>query len=69
MKIPTPRYQCALGKLQAEPMDVDAVKRDGWRKQRILVVHEDDERLDGFQREFVRQIGQQLYGEGGRSDG
>lgn len=65
MKIPPPRYQGALGKLQAEPMDVDTVKRDGWRKQRILVVHEDDERLDGFQREFVRQIGERLYGPGG----
>ncbi len=64
MKIPKPRYRCALARVLPEKLDPEAVKREGWRKDRILVVSESDERLDLFQREFVRQIGEQLYGKG-----
>jgi len=65
MKVPKPRYHCALARLQAETMDVDAVKRDGWREHRILVVSEDDERLDFVERELVRRLGERLFGPGG----
>ena len=55
--------QCTLGKCQPEPIDAEAIKRDGWNRQGILVVSRDDTRLDWVQRETVRQIGDQLYGE------
>ena len=55
--------QCPLGKCQTPPIDTEAIKRDGWRNQGILVVAHDDTRLDWVQRETVRQIGNRLYGE------
>ena len=62
MDIPIPRYRCPLGRLQPEPMDVEAVKRRGWREQRLLVVSLEDDRLDGMERELIRRIGERLYG-------
>ena len=55
--------QCPLGKCQTPPIDTEAIKRDGWRNQGILVVHQDDTRLGWVEREQVRQIGSMLYGE------
>ena len=55
--------QCPLGKCQPNPIDSEAIKRDGWNRQGILVVSRDDQRLDWVQRESVRQIGDMLYGE------
>ena len=69
MKIPTPRYRCPLGRLQPDVQDVDAIKQRGWRDQHILVVSPDDDRLDWMERELVRQIGERLYGTGGRHHG
>ena len=69
MKIPTPQYRCPLGRLQREVQDVDVIKQRGWRDQHILVVNADDERLDWMERELVRQIGERLYGNGGRRHG
>jgi hypothetical protein len=62
MKVPQYRYRCPLGNLQPTVLDLDAVKREGWRQDRILVVCEHDERLDFVEREFVRRIGKRLYG-------
>ena len=62
MKIPVNPYRCPLNRGQPEPTDLDAVKRNGWRGQRILVVAESDERLDFVEREFIRRIGERLYG-------
>ena len=62
MKIPTPRYRCALGRLQPDVQDLDAIKERGWRDQHILVVNASDERLDFIEREIVRRIGERLYG-------
>ena len=62
MKIPTPTYRCPLGRLQPEVTDLDAMKQRGWRDQNILVVNVADERLDLFEREFVKAIGERLYG-------
>lgn len=62
MDIPTPRYRCPLGRLQPESMDVEAVKRRGWREQRLLVVSLEDDRLDWMERELIRRIGERLYG-------
>lgn len=62
MDAPIPRYRCPLARLQPEPMDVEAVKRRGWRELRLLVVTLEDERLDWVERELIRRIGERLYG-------
>lgn len=62
MKVPTPQYRCPLGRLQPDTTDLDAMKRNGWRDQHILVINESDERLDCIEREIVRRIGERLYG-------
>ncbi|NWG75308.1 MAG: hypothetical protein HXY24_11980 [Rubrivivax sp.] len=69
MKIPTPTYRCPLGRLQPEPVDIEALKQRGWRDQHVLVVNESDKRLDFVEREFVRSIGERLYGKGGLRHG
>ncbi len=69
MKISTSTYRCPLGRLQPETTDLEAMKQRGWRDQHILVVSPDDERLDWMERELVRQIGERLYGAGGRHHG
>lgn len=69
MKIPTPTYRCPLGRLQPEPVDIEALKQRGWRDQHVLVVNASDERLDFVEREFVRRIGERLYGKGGLRHG
>lgn len=61
------RYRCPLGRLLPTKPDPEQVKREGWREQEILVVSLNDERLDFFQREFVKQIGEKLYGANGNS--
>lgn len=58
-----------LGRVQPIPMDVEAVKRQGWRKEHILVVNERDARLDFVEREFIRRIGERLYGDRRQSAG
>ena len=62
MKIPTPQYRCPLGRLQPQTTDLEAIKQTGWRDQHILVVSEQDKRLDFVEREFVRRLGERLYG-------
>ncbi len=62
MKIPAHMYRCPLGRLQTQRTDPDLIKRAGWRDQHILVVSEQDERLDFVEREFVRRLGERLYG-------
>jgi len=69
MKTPTPTYRCPLGRLQPETTDLEAMKQRGWRDQHILVVNAADERLDFIEREFVRRIGERLYGQGGARHG
>ena len=66
MKIPQPRYSSPLGRMQPTPVDLDAVKQRGWQDQHILVVSENDERLEFFERQLIRRIGERLYGSGGR---
>jgi hypothetical protein len=40
----------------------EEVKREGWIEQAILVISADDHRLSWPEREFIRQIGEKLYG-------
>lgn len=51
-----------LGRFQRHRIDVEAEKRDGWRKHGILVVAADDRRLTWPECELVRQLGAKLYG-------
>lgn len=62
MKISEQQYRCPLGRLQPQTTDLEAIKQTGWRDQHILVVSEEDARLDFVEREFVRRIGERLYG-------
>ena len=62
MKIPYSPYRCPLGRLQPQTSDLHAIKVRGWQNERILVVSAQDERLDFVEREFVRRIGERLYG-------
>jgi hypothetical protein len=58
------RYPSPLGRMQPNPVDVEATKRQGWREQHILVISHDDERLDFLERQLIRSIGERLYGQG-----
>ncbi len=62
MKIPAQQYRCPIGRLQPHTTDLETIKQTGWRDQNILVVSEQDDRLDFVEREFVRRIGERLYG-------
>ena len=62
MMVSIPPYRCPLGR-STQRVDPDSIKREGWREQRILVVGANDDRLDFLEREFVRQLGERLYGE------
>ena len=62
MQTLTHSYRCALGRGTSRE-DPEAIKREGWRDQRILVVAANDDRLDFVEREFIRQLGERLYGE------
>lgn len=45
-----------------EQIDYEALKRNGYRDQGIVVVSIHDARLSWDQRELVKQIGEKLYG-------
>jgi len=62
VKIPAQQYRCPLGRLQPPTTDLETIKESGWRAQHLLVVSEQDDRLDFVEREFVRRIGERLYG-------
>ena len=69
MKITPQRYQCPLGRLQPQVTDLEAVKRNGWREQHILVISETDSRLDFIEQAFVKRIGERLFGQGDKRHG
>ena len=53
-----------FGRLIPTRQDAEAIKRDGWRDRKILVVSLEDPRLDFIMRAMVKQIGEALYGRG-----
>jgi hypothetical protein len=63
MNIPQPHYPSPLVRMQANAMDVEATKRQGWREQHILVISEQDTRLNFLERQLIRSIGERLYGQ------
>ena len=42
-------------------MDVEKVKKDGWKNEGILVIKIDDERLNWTEKELIKQIGNKIY--------
>ena len=56
------RQSCASWERRFQTSDLHAIKVRGWQNERILVVSAQDERLDFVEREFVRRIGERLYG-------
>lgn len=69
MRMLIPHYRSPLGRIQPNQTDVEAVKRRGWQDEHILVVSDSDTRLDFIEREFIRRIGERLYGSGGMNRG
>ena len=55
MRWAPPGYGC-------ERRPPEKVKAEGWREQGLLAVSIDDHRLNWPEREFVRQLGEKLYG-------
>lgn len=54
-------YKSPLGKMQPVKIDIEKVKKDGWKNDGILVVKKDDERLSWDEQEFIKQIGNKIY--------
>ena len=42
-------------------IDIEKVKKDGWKNDGILVVKKDDERLSWDEQELIKQIGNKIY--------
>ena len=58
------RIRSSLASVQPVHFDAEAIKEEGWREHQILVIAQEDARLDRLERELVRQIGNRLYGVG-----
>jgi hypothetical protein len=54
-------YQSPLGKMQPTKIDLEKVKKEGWKNDGILVVKKDDERLSWDEQELIKQIGNKIY--------
>jgi len=54
--------RCALARFVPTQMDVEEIKRDGWREHQILVVRPSDHRLTWIERQIIEAIGRRLYG-------
>ena len=55
-------YKSPLGNVQGPSMDVERIKREGWKNDGILVIKVDDWRLLKNEREFLKKIGDRIYG-------
>ena len=47
--------------MQPVKIDIEKVKKDGWKNDVILVVKKDDERLSWDEQELIKQIGNKIY--------
>lgn len=62
MKTASARLSSSLARLQPTTLDIEHIKRDGWRQQHILVISVHDKRLDFTERQWIRRLGDRLYG-------
>ncbi|WP_057916349.1 hypothetical protein [Lysobacter antibioticus] len=56
------QYRSPLGRFVPQTLDLDRLKRQGWREQGLLVVSAEDTRLDWVERQLLSQIAERLYG-------
>ena len=54
--------QCLLGALQPQIQDTEKIKREAWQEQGILVISIYDCRLSWTDAEFVKQLGDRIFG-------
>lgn len=58
-------YRSSFSKLPSTPTNdeqMELMRRAAWKKQGVLNVSPSDRRLTWPEREFVKQIGEKLYG-------
>lgn len=51
-----------LGAIQPLPMDTEAIKAAAWNEQGILIVSRHDVRLGWDDAQFVKNLGDRIYG-------
>lgn len=49
-------------------IDYEAMKRNGFHDQQILIVDINDDRIGWVEREVLRQVGEKIYGKLKKSD-
>ncbi len=54
--------KCPLGALQPLPVDTEAIKAAAWQDQGILIISRHDVRLGWDEAQFVKQLGERIYG-------
>lgn len=54
--------KCPLGAIQPNTMDTEAIKRDAWRNDGILVLSRHDVRLSWTEAQELKNLGDRLYG-------
>lgn len=69
MIAPEFRYRSPLGRFVPQTLDLDQLKREGWREQGLLVVSAEDTRLDWVERQLLSQIAERLYGKREKANG
>lgn len=55
--------KCPLGALQPNPVDKERVKAEAWKNDGILVVSMYDRRLNWADAQYIKTIGDMLYGQ------
>ena len=55
-------YRSNLAGMIPKKIDPEEVKRRGWQQDGILVISDNDGRLNWPEREFITQIATKLYG-------
>lgn len=55
------RYRSPLARMLPETMDVERIKRDGYRQDGILVIDMHNDRMDPIERELFRQWAEKRY--------
>lgn len=54
-------YRSPLGRLIPETMDVEEIKRRGYREDGIVVIDMHNDRMDMIEREVIRQWAEKRY--------